>query len=104
MQVADTGAAKSIRDVYIEVDCGVPRSSVADYKTRYAETLYGWWFHVLFSDSTNLFMFGRRNIRRYVDTGAWARRWALLRRWYSGTLKNALGFDIPIVRHDREVN
>lgn len=78
--VADENAVIRTEVCDTEIDRGVPSWSVAEYQTRFADTLDTRWCHAMFSDSTDLFMFDRRNVRRNTNLGALARRWTLLRR------------------------
>lgn len=48
-------------------------------------------------------MFDRQNVRRDTDIGARERRWMLLERWCSGTLRNVFDFDMPIFRDVQEI-
>lgn len=72
-QIADANTVSGTQTVEIESFCGVPNWSVAQYQTRYAGTLNAQWFRAMFSNSANLCMFDRRNVRRNTDYGAWAR-------------------------------
>lgn len=69
-QVADANAASGSQVVGIEVDRGVSSWSVAEYKTRYVDSLDARPFGAMFLDGAHSFMFDRRNVRRDTAVGA----------------------------------
>lgn len=103
LQAVDANSASDNRVTNIELDRGVSSWSVADYYTRYVDTLFARRFGAIFSYGANSFMFDRRVASRDTDISAWNRRWMFLTRWCLVRLKNVFGLDMPIVRHTKEV-
>lgn len=97
--VVDANAASSTRVFDIEINCKLPIWSVAEYKTRYSDSLDSLQFGAIFPDSASPFILAGRNVCSDTNIGAWTWRWIILWIWCSRTLRDVLGFDMPIVRH-----
>lgn len=104
LQVVGTDAARSFRVVDIEIDCGAPRWSAAEYKTNYEDTLNARRFCEMFLYVVSTFILDRRNVRSDTDVGACARRGTLLRKWWTSTLKDNFSIDMTIVHQARGVD
>lgn len=68
--IADAISISGTQVVDIEIDRRVASWSVAEYKTRYADTLNAWRFCAMFLDGVYWFMFDRRNVCQDTYIGA----------------------------------
>lgn len=57
----------------------------------------------MFLDGSNKFISFRQNVRPDTNTGTWTMKQTFLRRVCPGTLKDVLGFEMPIVCHTEEI-
>lgn len=101
-QIADGNATSNARATDTKIDRGVTSRSAAEYKTLYADILDARQLGVRFSDGVNSFIFGRRNVYWDSEIGAWNRRLPFLRKQCPETMKDVLGFNLPIICHVEE--
>lgn len=83
----------------MELYSGCPGWAVAQYKTRYLDSLAAWRFSAVFPDGRNRTMFYHHVVLRGTGMGPWKRRWTVLRLWRHGYFSPISLFEMPFVRH-----
>lgn len=72
-QLVDANTASGIRFVDVEIDREFSSWPVAEFNTRYADTVHAGRFGATLSYGGNAFMFDLGNVLRGMEIGAWAR-------------------------------
>lgn len=100
-EASNGGDSNDAKDTFVtntDNDREVSSWFVAECKTCYADTLDARRFSETFSDGANSFIFDCLNTGRDTDIGGRDPR------RFPGTLRDMLGFEMPIVRHAMDVD